>query len=443
MWQNFDSILPIQTCPGEKMIGLVTSPFVGSDLKSTSASSWATSCGAAASRWTALVVLCCVLTLVSVADSPSPTMIGADIDRSGDPSTIAKWIGELDDPRYSVRRRAQERLVRAGVDAVGPLSDAVQSGDLETILVANRLLCDIAGELPPQYDGGAFEALGEIAERNIGVAGGLATIAIEDVRARRGQNAIRRVSRAGGIFGEAVIVVRSAELRDEYPVLTLPPGFGSTDQTLQWLRWIEGYQKVQLVGETINADVLSAIASRDGRHELFLFDGVLDRSTATALASFDSIELLEIVQCKVEPDALETLLRVPVTGSLGMVGTGLSMGDGERLSRHFSHVQFKFKVGAFMGVRVRTFSDTCTLSEVVPGSAAERAGLMKDDVIVRINDSLISNFDDLERTIAVMDTGREISVEFIRAERLRKTIMSLGRVDTRPVTYVQTIRNRS
>jgi Do/DeqQ family serine protease len=65
------------------------------------------------------------------------------------------------------------------------------------------------------------------------------------------------------------------------------------------------------------------------------------------------------------------------------------------------------------------------VSRVVPGSAAEKAGLLVDDIIVKINDNKIDSSRELMNTIGLKGSGETVDIEFVRDGRTRNVIATL------------------
>jgi aminopeptidase YwaD len=72
--------------------------------------------------------------------------------------------------------------------------------------------------------------------------------------------------------------------------------------------------------------------------------------------------------------------------------------------------------GAFLGVSVdvRSESDGIRLGSVIPGGAAERAGLRAGDVIVRIGDETIARFEDLRRALDSRRPDDRVTLVYLR-----------------------------
>lgn len=66
------------------------------------------------------------------------------------------------------------------------------------------------------------------------------------------------------------------------------------------------------------------------------------------------------------------------------------------------------------GVETSTTDDSATVIDIVPNSAAEEAGLQKDDVITAINDTAINNFEDVVNTLGNFAAGDKITIAYNR-----------------------------
>ena len=66
------------------------------------------------------------------------------------------------------------------------------------------------------------------------------------------------------------------------------------------------------------------------------------------------------------------------------------------------------------------------VSSVEPGSAAEKAGIQVDDIIVRVNDERIDNSRELANAIGLKGSGDSVEIEFLRDGRTRSVTAELG-----------------
>jgi S1-C subfamily serine protease len=70
-----------------------------------------------------------------------------------------------------------------------------------------------------------------------------------------------------------------------------------------------------------------------------------------------------------------------------------------------------------MKTRLNVMADMgAVVTEVIPDSAAAKAGLKADDVITAVNDKPMKNPEELRRIIQSIGPGKEITVEFLRGQ---------------------------
>jgi hypothetical protein len=84
--------------------------------------------------------------------------------------------------------------------------------------------------------------------------------------------------------------------------------------------------------------------------------------------------------------------------------------------------------GAFLGVAAAGpgESDGLTLGSVVPGTAADRGGFRKGDVIVRLGGVLMNGFEDLRRALAEKRPGDPVSILYLRDGEDSLATITLG-----------------
>ena len=66
------------------------------------------------------------------------------------------------------------------------------------------------------------------------------------------------------------------------------------------------------------------------------------------------------------------------------------------------------------------------ISEVVPGSAAEAAGLEVQDIIVEVNNKKITNARELSTAIQLLTPGEKVAIRYFRDGKQRRTTAELG-----------------
>jgi serine protease Do len=85
-----------------------------------------------------------------------------------------------------------------------------------------------------------------------------------------------------------------------------------------------------------------------------------------------------------------------------------------------------------LGFEVDGESKDCRVSEVISGAPADKAGLMVNDVITRLDGQKISNTEDLVTRLRRKGPGAEVSVEVLRGEDLVTLKLVVGSRRGRP-----------
>lgn len=94
--------------------------------------------------------------------------------------------------------------------------------------------------------------------------------------------------------------------------------------------------------------------------------------------------------------------------------------------------------GAFLGVYGKSIDESCIITGIVEGSAAEKVGLKEGDKITKIETQEINSFGSLAETMNSMSPGTEVKIEFER-DGENKTVKALlgkkQRVETKHYHY--------
>lgn len=165
------------------------------------------------------------------------------------------------------------------------------------------------------------------------------------------------------------------------------------------------------------------------------------RGLEIADCEFKKDDLSELAKCKKLVQVFLTGLDIPAdtlreVGSLdrlrymSMKSCSFDVEAFRALKKRRSNVTFTTVARAFLGVRGPVeFGDAdfeCKISEVIPGSGADKAGVLIGDVITKINDHDIEVFNDLILYISQHDIGDGLTLEVIRDGEKLKLSAELG-----------------
>jgi C-terminal processing protease CtpA/Prc len=132
-----------------------------------------------------------------------------------------------------------------------------------------------------------------------------------------------------------------------------------------------------------------------------------------------------------ERDAV-TLGRLRGIERLDLYGVGLSDAAIRQLKQRLQETEIDIRKGGKLGIAGMPLQGQCVIAGIQPGSSAEKAGLLPQDVITEINGTAISDFGACTRIIGEHKPGEEISVVIERikpdgsAGKFRKVVVLGG-----------------
>ncbi|HEX6914732.1 MAG TPA: PDZ domain-containing protein [Chitinophagaceae bacterium] len=91
---------------------------------------------------------------------------------------------------------------------------------------------------------------------------------------------------------------------------------------------------------------------------------------------------------------------------------------------------------AVLGVSMESVEGGAKISEVVKGSAAEKAGLKEGDVITALGDTKISDADDLYEAVGKYKEGDQVQVTYKRSDKEATVTATLQKNSNRAKTFV-------
>lgn len=154
-----------------------------------------------------------------------------------------------------------------------------------------------------------------------------------------------------------------------------------------------------------------------------------------ALARLKSIQTLGAIylsDMQIEPEIFEILETFPNLSYVNLSICKFQTAAFRRLEAAKPNLQIAYTPQAFLGVRGPinlTNNLGCEISEVIPGSGADKGGLKIGDVIEEVNGQPIDKFEDLRLHIAQHKAGEALEVNVRRnGERVDLTIV-LGKFD--------------
>lgn len=356
-------------------------------------------------------------------------VIGSDGSNARAEDSISYWVGQLGSEQYLRRESASDRLAQYGTQAIDPLIASMRAGDLEVVERSVDVITRIAMAGHPSRDGGAYDKLSAIADHSTGLAASRAASAIDEIGQQRAFQARTELASAGVFIGIDDFVIRT--ISTKRAIVQIDDAWNRDPETLEWLKWVRDVENARIVGDAIRADVIAAISAMPKLKSVALVDGKIDDAGIDALTKIRPVLALEFRYVKVADSMAEKIAAIPIRVSLNLMGTGISADAVELIEQAAPGLQIDHKQGGFLGVTCQEAFNTCAISGVLTGSAAEKAGLIAGDDIVQVDDIPVAKFSDLQEAINQRLPGDVIKLKYRRGPQILETDLELGRYTER------------
>jgi len=362
--------------------------------------------------------------------SPSGRLAGNDSATPVDPDTMEKWVTELRDDSYRRRQSAAKKLIKAGPIAVPFVTAGIESGDLETTLSSIRILHEIALEQPPEDFSGAWSELLRLAQHGTGSRRTRSATAVEEIREYRSGQAQRALREAGVFVGHDDFVVRA--ISQQKAIVQIDDDWNGDLNSLNWLSWLRGIEYARIKGSAIRADVLEKLTRMIDLNTIALVEGSVTPEVLEPLLQMSRIHSLEFRYVELGEEMATPIIQLPIRVSLGMKGTGIPKASVDAIRDALPGLQIDCNEGGFLGVTCQASAfNECRIASVMPGSAADKAGLIAMDVVVGIDDEAVQRFEDLQQAIGMHTPGEEVTVRFRRGSKEQAVTVQLGKLEER------------
>lgn len=354
------------------------------------------------------------------------------------PAEIDRWVENLASDSFLLRKRATTQLTHVGEAAVDELVAQLDSGDLETTERVLGILQEIAARTPvlsasenadsptsEENGANAWDELVRISKLG-GSRGTRAKLATDEVRDIRRAGAVELLGAAGVFIGIADFTIGA--ISQQRRIVEVDDRFVGDAKVLSLLQWVDRIDYGRIQGNAIRKEVLEGIVRMPDLKTLVLVDGEIDAEGLAVLGDMAELRRLELRYVPIDGELVDQLATLPIRVSLTLNGTSAPPERVKALQKSVPGLEIVFKHGGFLGVKCSNTFSECLILEVVPGQAAERAGLLPGDVVVDIDGTTIKKFTDLQTAIDSHIAGDEIKIRYQRGGVLQETTAELGKL---------------
>ncbi|TWU21255.1 PDZ domain-containing protein [Bythopirellula polymerisocia] len=289
----------------------------------------------------------------------------AEAGTSLDPESISRWIDQLDSEQFEERERAQSELTGVGFPALSEVAGAARSASLETSTRAINILLTWSEREDRQLAVTALEQLAAMKNRPIESA--RATEVLAEVRELA---ALEEIVSLGGSYqvNSQLSGLINLVPADHYQII-----IGS--------EWRGGVESLKLLQDIPHAWAISFYSS------------------------------------PLTDEALDCLQNLPQLMRVELYGTSFSKPAIEEIRQKLPNINEKnFDVrqsAAFLGIR-GSEGETAHVVDVVPDSAAAKAGIHTGDIISHLEGKEVADFAALTSLIAQYQPGETVQLTIVR-----------------------------
>jgi len=328
---------------------------------------------------------------------------------------MTAWVKELDADEFLARETAMLSLIEAGPAAISVVK--AQVGSARSVEAATRIthVLQTLG-LSPDFDvqEEARAALAELASRKeLPQVARRAATTLDALTEQRSAQSLVELETLGAKITRSQLF-NGFGIEEYVHSIEIGPDFRGSELDLRRLKWLPETRVLILAGPKATDAWLKQAATMDRLSELHLYESA---TSDAGLAVFENHAVLTQVGVYYTPltdEALAHLQKLPALNFVKLYGTKVSRQGVEKFQAATGLAKVDHRKGAFLGVGCQNFDGACLISTVHENSPAERAGLERDDQLIRFGDAKVIDFDTLTAQISQRDSDEEVEIEVQR-----------------------------
>jgi hypothetical protein len=376
-------------------------------------------------QWWCVVSAMTMLSLTAVPAISADGQASAGVTAAGPSSAqIQGWVGQLNSERFLDREVATEKLIAAGGDAVGPVLAATAENTLEVTTRAVYILQELALSGNAAVSDAAQAALEKVAEPRLTSAARRARATLVRLDLIRQERAVQELRRLGASIAEGQLDFRLG-LAEGYTV-ELGEGWQGQLQDLSRLRWLRDANEVILQGPQVTDDWLKYVAAMSELRMLTVKRASVSDEGLKHITVLKGLSVLSLMYVPVSDQTVAVLRQFQSVDKFRIYGGQLTAAGVEELRRVLPTCDIDFRRGAFLGVGCQDGTEGCLVLTVRPRSAAEKAGLLLNDVILEYRGQKVLDYKTLTALIAGNVAGDTVTVKIARDGRTLSKRVTLG-----------------
>lgn len=363
---------------------------------------------------TTILVSCLAVGWATAQDEPREPTSAVSSEQLG------QWILELGADRFDIRDRATQALIAAGQVAIQPALKAAHGHDREVALRAVVALQEIGARGDINTLQLALDALERISTKAPSpVVARHATDARGNLMVVRQERAIEHLQRCGAVV--------SRELEDQwyqqaaqFPhvaifTVEIGPQWRGTEKDLERLNWIADLEQVNFVGPQVKESWFQYLQGLPKLNSVKLKRAPITERGLSQLAQIEGLWFLRLLYVPLGDPGVPVLEKSKTLRKVAFISRELSEKGKQRLVEHFGKDNVECPRGAMLGIKADVADGQAwTVSQVIEGGAAAKAGILEKDRIIKYNGQPVPDFPTLKAFISQNEPGDTANLEIER-----------------------------
>ncbi len=352
--------------------------------------------------------------------------LAAEVAPAATPENLAEWAVQLDADDFFVRQKATQKLIEAGEPAIAALNSVLESQSLEATTRAIRILQELALSPNLETEEAARKTLKETSTKRFGAVARRATSALETLNDLRRERALVDLEKLGATI-QRESVHNGFTVMETVVGIEIGPTFTGKPESLRLLGWIDlpSFQ-VTFSGPQVTNEFLDYLPAMKTLTSLQLKRTSVTDEGLAVLPDVPRLADLAIMNTAVTDKSFERLKNCQGLTNVRLYGTKFTRDAAQRLQTALGIAKVDFRIGGFLGVGGQQTLQGCQVGIVQDGTAASKAGIQVGDIIVRVGEKKVADFESLTEIIGEFAGGESTELEILREDQMRKIKVTFG-----------------
>jgi len=208
-------------------------------------------------------------------------------------------------------------------------------------------------------------------------------------------------------------------------------------EALRNAEWSKSLKEVELAGLQLSHKFLASLESFEAANSLTFRECELEPSVKiNVLSRLKNLRSLQFHGVDISPRLFDSFAEMRQISKINLLVCQFKTADYKKLESLRPKLQISYTAQAFLGVRgpigltgTGAGKEDCIVSEVIPGSGAQKGGVKVHDVIETINGEKLEFFNDLRLHIAQHRPGQKITLTVQRQGKSLELEIELSSLD--------------